>query len=167
MTIWCVQNRPDVPVTVIATAKRPNILSELSVSLSSQSSTIITTTKTATEITAAAAATVTTQWPHPSNVKWMPMNGFAIGLKLSSCWHLILYAIIIISVISQIPSTANGANNGKFGSLKMFAMADAASTSWSSSSNFFDSDRIQCPSFVDNSACPCYKFEDGKSTFLS
>lgn len=22
--------------------------------------------------------------------------------------------------------------------------------------------RVQCPSFADNSACPCYKFEDGK-----
>lgn len=27
-------------------------------------------------------------------------------------------------------------------------------------------DNTQCPSFTDNSACPCYKFEDGKLIHL-
>lgn len=28
--------------------------------------------------------------------------------------------------------------------------------------NTVNDDSTQCPSFTDNSACPCYKFEDGK-----
>lgn len=31
---------------------------------------------------------------------------------------------------------------------------------------FTTDDNTQCPSFTDNSACPCYKFEDGKLIHL-
>lgn len=99
-------------------------------------------------------------------VKWLRMH--VIALQLSHCWCLILYAIII-SVISSVTPIAQANNvmatsNGIIPSKMHSTSAAAAASTWPS--NFFDSDRIQCPSFVDNSACPCYKFEDGMSNFL-
>lgn len=139
MTIWYVRNRLDQPKATIANQK-PN----KSLPLSSNSD----------------ADSDTTQ-AHPVCVKWMMvLRMHVIALKLSHCWRLILYAIII-SVISRAPPHVNGSNAGQPSRM----LPTAAASTWSS--NFFDADRIQCPSFVDNSACPCYKFEDGKYSFRS
>lgn len=144
MTIWYVHNRLDQPKATIANQKRNKSLPLSSSSSSTVSPYIESFTRKAC---------------HPFDVKWMHMHVNA--LKLSHCWRLILYAIII-SVISRAPPTVNGYNgagvNGPSSSSKMLATASASI--WPS--NFFDADRIQCPSFVNNSACPCYKFEDGK-----
>lgn len=146
MTIWYVRNRLDQPNATIANQKRNK-----SLPLSIESF-----TRQATS--------------HPLSVKWPssmspppPPRMHVIALNLSHCWRLILYAIII-SVISRAPPPVNGnsssssSNNAGMQAAKM--LPTPAASTWSS--NFFDADRIQCPSFVDNSACPCYKFEDGK-----
>lgn len=169
MTIWYVRNRLDQPQATIANQKRNKSLSLSSSSSSSSSSAVesftrqaapaVTVTEAATKTAAAAVAGTVIAAGHQTwNVKWLRMH--VIALKLSHCWRLILYAIIM-SVISQAPPYVNANNGAAFGlsPSKMLPTAAAAST-WPS--NFFDADRIQCPSFVDNSACPCYKFEDGK-----
>lgn len=150
MTIWYVRNRLDQPKATIANQKRNKSLpSNIVESLTSETNATRTTTTTTTET----STSPTTAHHH---VKWLRMH--VIALKLSHCWRLILYAIII-SVISRAPPPVN-CNNGATAVRSSKMLPTAAASTWSS--NFFDSDRIQCPSFVDNSACPCYKFEDGK-----
>lgn len=149
MTIWYVRNRLDQPNATIANQKRNK-----SLPLSIESFTRQVTS-------------------HPLNVKWpsSPLPRMhVIALNLSHCWRLILYAIII-SVISRAPPPVNSkSSNNAVGMSAAKMLPTPAASTWPS--NFFDADRIQCPSFVDNSACPCYKFEDGKyiwplSLFLS
>lgn len=147
MTIWCVHKRPDEPITV------PTSEAATSTQTKTEPTTITQIIKQR-KITTTNKSSSTTKWTHSLFVKWQRMNVISFGV--SGCWHLILYGIIIINVISQIPSTANA------GTSKVYA-TPAAST-WPS--NIFESDRIQCPSFVENSACPCYKFEDGKLIFV-
>lgn len=174
MTIWYVRNRLDQPKATIANQKRNKSL-PLSSSTSAKSFTrqAVATppppsppppsppSAAAAVVTTAAAATASHQTWH---VKWLRMH--VIALKLSHCWRLILYAIII-SVISRAPPYVNASNGNAIGSSSSSSskmLSTAAASTWPS--NFFDSDRIQCPSFVDNSACPCYKFEDGKYKIL-
>lgn len=135
MTIWYVRNRLDQPKATIANQKRNESFPSSHVEL----------------------FTWQTNHHHSLNVKWLRMHVNA--LMLSHCWHLILYYAIIISVISQAPPPVNG-YNGAVGSSSSKMLPTPAASMWSA--NFFDADRIQCPSFVDNSACPCYKLEDGK-----
>lgn len=135
MTIWYVRNRLDQPKATIANQKRNKSFPSSHVEL----------------------FTSQTNQHHPLNVKWLRMHVNAF--MLSHCWHLILYYAIIISVISQAPSPVYG-YNGAVGSSSSKMLPTPAASMWSA--NFFDADRIQCPSFVDNSACPCYKLEDGK-----
>lgn len=142
MTIWYIRNRLDQPKATIANQKRNKSLLPLSLSFNDVNA-------------------FTRPAHHPSYVKWM-LRMHVIALKLSHCWRLILYAIII-SVISRAPPSVHG-NNALAGAPSKM-LPTAAASSWSS--NFFDADRIQCPSFVDNSACPCYKFEDGEYAFNS
>lgn len=138
MTIWCVHNRPDEPITVpTSEAKTKTTIPQIT-----KQRKITTTNKSSS----------TTKWTtHSLFVRWQRMNVISFGV---SGW--ILYGIIIINVISQIPSMANA------GTSKLYATPDASTRP----SHFFETDRIQCPSFVENSACPCYKFEDGKLIFI-
>lgn len=163
MTIWYVRNRLDQPKATIANQKRSKSL-PLSSSSSAKSFTrqaVATppSSPSAASVTTTVAATASHQTWH---VKWLRMH--VIALKLSHCWRLILYAIII-SVISRTPPHVNANNGNAIGSSSSSKMQPTtAASTWPS--NFFDSDRIQCPSFVDNSACPCYKFEDGMYKIL-
>ncbi|XP_031636562.1 protein artichoke [Contarinia nasturtii] len=149
MTIWYVRNRLDQPKATIANQKRNKSLPPLS------SSIVESFTRQTAATSKTKATTATTASAHHHNVKWLRMH--VIALKLSHCWRLILYAIII-SVISRTPPPVNG-DNGAAAVRSSKMLPTAAASTWAS--NFFDADRIQCPSFVDNSACPCYKFEDG------
>lgn len=140
MTIWNVHNRLEQPNATIANQKRNK-----SLPLSS------------------AIESFTWQVSHAlQHIEW-PSRMHVIALKLSHCWRLIFYAIIIIGVISRTPLPVYGYSNANAAGMTAAAakmLPTPAASTWSS--NFFDADRIQCPSFVDNSACPCYKFEDGK-----
>lgn len=144
MTIWTVHNRLEQPnaAATIANQKRNKSL----------------------PLSSAIESTFTNRASHAAQrVEWPSPSMHVIALKLSHCWRLILYAIIIITVISRTPPhvNANSNNNANVpGRVAAKTLPTPAASTWSS--NFFDADRIQCPSFVDNSACPCYKFEDGK-----
>lgn len=148
MTIWCVHNRPDQPITV-PTSKQAATSTKTKTTI-----TQITKQRKITSPTTTNKSSSTTKWTHALYVRWQRMNVISFGV--CGCWHWILYGIIIINVISQIPSTANA------GTSKLYATPSASTRP----SNIFESDRIQCPSFVENSACPCYKFEDGKLMFV-
>lgn len=160
MTIWYVHNRLDQPNATIANQKRNKSVSAPIIAIES----VTRHVKTATQAQATSlSSSSSSSSSHSLNVKWLPRM-HVIALKLSHCWRLILYAIII-SVISRAPPPVNGNNNnnaaGMIAGMQAAKMLPTpAASTWSS--NFFDADRIQCPSFVDNSACPCYKFEDGK-----
>lgn len=149
MTIWCVHNRPDEPITVPTSAAVTSTKSK-----PKTKTTIAQITKQRKITRTTNKSSSTTKWTHSLFVRWQRMNVISFGV--SGCWHWILYGIIIINLISQIPSTANAGISNVYAT-------PAASTR---PSNIFESDRIQCPSFVDNSACPCYKFEDGKLIFV-
>lgn len=148
MTIWYVHNRPDEPITVPT--------SEAATSTKTKTKTTIPQITKQRIITTKNKLSSTTKWTTLSLfVRWQRMNVISFGL--SGCWHWILYGIIIINVITQKPSMANA------GTSKLYATPDASTRP----ASFFETDRIQCPSFVENSACPCYKFEDGKSNFCN
>lgn len=154
MTIWTVHNRLEQPnATTTSTQKRNKSLP------------LLTAIESFTRQATTPNALQHVEWP-PSPPLLSPLSHMhVIALKLSHCWRLILYAIIIITIISRAPPRVNGISNAKVAGMAAAKMLPTpAASTWSS--NFFDADRIQCPSFVDNSACPCYKFEDGKLIFL-
>lgn len=185
MTIWCVCNRPDQP---LPTTTRTTTIKSKTKSITAHNSLSSSALKL-TFVPSSLSARPANSKSHPSFVERRRMH--SIALKLSQCWQLLVFAIFIsvigrtTSTVGSdnaqpaafaINSNANFAsssssssvaspNNGGFNfnsaatATKLSSTAVAAPSTWPS--NFFDSDRIQCPSFVDNSACPCYKFEDG------
>lgn len=146
MTIWCANNWLDQPNITKATHNTLNVAQRLS--LFGQS----------------------LKWTQPLFVQRLRIQ--MIAMRLLQWNRLILYAIII-GVISHVTPYAQ-ANNVKntFEQIRQRQQQHhqqqqqqqyeelPIALPWSS--NFFESERIQCPSFVDNSACPCHKLDEGK-----
>lgn len=60
----------------------------------------------------------------------------------------------MLMLMLMLAQTVHGAANGTQPQTELQEAAEAVP-------------RAQCPSFAENSACPCYKFEDGEYKFLS
>lgn len=194
MTIWCVCNRPDQPPTIKSKPAATPFATATRTVAPKDNSLAVEAVKTTTLLSlfgAPSSKRPSTRTHQLSFVERQRMH--SIAFKLSQRWQLLVFAIFI-NVISQTTSTGinsdstlksatfainsnanfapssittsnNGASGSGFGfNLATKASSTAATSTWPS--NFFDSDRIQCPSFTDNSACPCYKFEDGNFIFV-
>lgn len=83
--------------------------------------------------------------------------------SVNSHRHQTLLAMLVLAMIagskqietSQIHGALDGGSKGRSSSSNSNGFGHVATN------NVID-DNTQCPSFTDNSACPCYKFEDGE-----